>query len=227
MITLVKEIEIEKAKKINEKKFVKDFADQEKRELKNLEFWDKLAVEKNIFTKNKEIELKKQISEIRSKKVSLEKINPESKDVLSATLFFSTLFIMASLNVSMYSLYLILPLSAYTLGRYVFPKKVKIIDQKRASKIEANMKDLIEEDFLKEIASKELLSAYKETYGKESLEDVFIESIKEQKIMMLNKPNEKIEYEYQIKIKDLINQAKLEEENKNEKTNIKKILEIF
>lgn len=156
---------------------------------------------------------------VKKEKITLNKINPELSDIISLFLFILSFSIMSLLNVKEYFAYIIIPIVGMLLGKYYFPKKIKMVDKKKIKELEYKYEnDDFSKNFEEEIAGKLLIESFKAAYGKNKIEDIIVETIEvEEKQNIERKKIEDSEnFHFEIKIKDLIKKAnKIDSEEKN------------
>lgn len=197
-------------------------------ELVVLGFWDTVLKQKKQFSIKKRESLELELAAIKKKKTPIGEIYLNIKDSISTLLFFIVLFALILTEVDSYSAYLSLPLFGYIIGRYFLPKKIKIIDKEKIKNLEENIELKAHQGFSNTIANKELLGSFKNEYGQEILESVFLESVKNQKVEQFSNAEPLLlEYNYQITVSELIERARFEDENKKNKQKVKQIVEAL
>lgn len=188
-------------------------------------FWSEINNEKMLFKLKKEKEILEKIEDLKKNKRPIGEVLLDFKDYSSLFMFLSMLMLVGLFQSSIYMAYVILPIVAYFLGKNVLPKKIKVIDKKAISELSGKIEELSLEGFENELASVKLLNTFKRNYGEKQLEQVFIDSIKNQKEKTNFKLIEKFEPDYKVSISQLINAAKNLELNADEMENIKTIVE--
>lgn len=186
---------------------------------KHISFWEEIKSFKNLYKESKKEDFIKVLQSAKQEKVSISKINPELKDILSLILFVIAFLVLNALNIKEYFAYIIIPISAMIVGRYYLPKKIKKIDNKKINELNYKLEnDDFSYGFENEIANKKLISSFKEAYGVNEIENIIVEVIENEEDENIDKSQLKIENKdnIEIKIKDLIKRAnKIDVESKN------------
>lgn len=194
--------------------------------LHNNQFEKLVSEQKELYKIKKREQIETQIKELRNIKKPLSEVKVGIRDSLGANLFFLILLMLVVFDINNYWMYVLGPLSGYLFGYYFLPQKIKIIDYDQISKMEESIDLKAEEGFENIVADRNILSAFKKEFGSDALENVFLNSAKEQKSLLLEK-NQSENVVYNITIGELLRQAKEEDVIKSEKLNIREVVGII
>lgn len=228
MYSLLKEGEKIKSNIQNEKNIMDSVLANDRNQvvIYNNEFENLIEKQKKEYKFNNKNRIETQIKELKNIKKPLSEVKVGVRDSMGANLFFIILIMLGIFDVNNYWMYIMGPLAGYLFGYYLLPKKIKVIDHVKIKKMEESIDLKSEEGFENIVADRQLLSAFKKEFGSASLENVFLNSLKEQKISHLEN-NENKNVSYNITIGDLLKQVKTEKMLKNEKHNVREVVEVI